>query len=721
MSFDNSSEDPTRGAGIKSSNTEYSHKVNQEIDSDIDSIAETLLPTSEYLSYITDPETNETVPVVDIEALKANLEPDQDGHRFRYKGKRVAIQKIAKALFNRHAGMECISKDDLESGNYIPKPLFYYPESVQKATHRLSIREAEYHLTLWDLVSENAIKIRDEYYPTMDGTPLGMLEAKTGVLLFHDFDAQRDDETGKLFLKNPDYNPRDKTSKKNVPVSRDVIRQIGLRQLIELQGEKSRSIREGLTNDCPNLLASGALRLDDFREITLTSDGETIHNFSPKKIGSNGYVMIHGVNHYVGRRFAGALACPFDGDSALVMENIDGQEVFRGMFSLVAQEDASEVYVDPKTGNSVARANAPKTNLQELSYDKFANPESGEVLSEQQRLEASAKVTLAVQSLINIANDAEQLIVDEVGETKPEFTADIRRAMLMDAKRVLSSVSQANDSQALERILNGNSAEARTFLALLQKLGVEKMSKKPLEKVATSQLTEEDREQMRHLIYENYQRDYPGEDNSVFRETVIKSFEDALKRETNEFYILRDGSKVVSFNRFENISDPASERTVLYFGSFNAEEKYRGVGGFMLEQTIQDKLKSCDVMQAHCDPKSDISKKYIEDGFIATQALTLAGKYSFEIWRSSTSQEQLTTKQMDTQELVALAGKSMDPAVDYFVREVELNDEFIELDSGLSFLLTRYFVYGDKTYVAFELNPELSKQFVSEALSKTSK
>ena len=146
-----------------------------------------------------------------------------------------------------------------------------------------------------------------------------------------------------------------------------------------------------------------------------------------------------------------------------------------------------------------------------------------------------------------------------------------------------------------------------------------------------------------------------------------------------------------------------------YFGSFNAAAPYSGVGEVMLERTIKEQLQSGIPMMAHCDPTQKISMKYIEDGFVATALYTLAGKPSFEIWRSDESSEKIRSKNMSTEALIALDGQKDEKIT---VRQQEQHDTYQELQHGK--VLTRFFSHEGKTYVVFEpLSEELQEQFVA--------
>lgn len=293
-------------------------------------------------------------------------------------------------------------------------------------------------------------------------------------------------------------------------------------------------------------------------------------------------------------------------------------------------------------------------------------------------------------------------------EEYAELKKQIETSLMKNANQLLRSAIASGESEGIQKQLEACQAEARQEVALLQSVGIDKLVSKPLEQTPAIELAETDRARMRELVRDNYKNETPE-----FQALVAKSLEEHITDPNTDFYVLRNqNGLIISFNRFDKELDPETgELSRQYFGSFNADPIYFGVGSIMMERTIKDQLDKCPVLYAHCDPRAKISQKYIEDGFIGTQTVSPAGKFSFEIWRTKNSSEKLKTKQMSPEALVAIAGETVPADFDYFVREVEPNDQFLELDAAFPFLLTRYFTVGGQTYAAFELNTELSRQF----------
>ena len=313
--------------------------------------------------------------------------------------------------------------------------------------------------------------------------------------------------------------------------------------------------------------------------------------------------------------------------------------------------------------------------------------------------------------LLDAANEAETLVRETTACKESEcdrLITEVRTNILGQAEKFLTSIVTTQEINQASETLEIFSADARVYVSLLRAVGIEKMTSQPLEQVPAPALAETDRNRMRELLGANFRHE-----TLAFQALVRQSLEDHLSDNATEFYVLRDPKTgiVVSFNRFDTSYREVTGERIQYFGSFNADPVYQGVGAVMLERTISERMLTTDVMYAHCDPYARISQKYIEDGFIATERLYPADKLSFEIWRSRESAQQLKTKQLPVAELVAIADQTLDPAADYFVRTVVPGDTFDELDDGLGYLLTRYFTVGSKTYAAFEINIELSRQF----------
>lgn len=690
-----------------------------DIEIDFPQIAELVMPEKGYASTVSEPESDKVHSVINIQAIKEALQND-----IHYRGTRISRRRLVGYLAEKYKDQEVLTVEQVQKNEFKPKKLFYIPTSATDATNSIEVAYDDSHVGLWD-VCTSRVYVGDDIYPTMDGSALTAYEAKFAYKLFHPKygNARREAATGELKVRNPNFDPKDSESKKTSPVTREILRYYGC-DMRHGRGLESPTVAVML-KALPNIVAQKELRADDFMQYTLNDEGYFNSNFTPKPVPANGTVVLNGVRQYVGRRFEGCMVFPFTHDKALVFKEEQGRRVLVAAFTIVDKENASAIDVGGKS--PVPRANFDKTNVREIKYEAKL-PTNTTALEQsllpQKQIELENKVTEAVTQLIESARSAEKLVESElVGEeSKARVVVEekIRGDLLAQAERAIEMAANTKDSETLLQKLESYNFDARTYVALLGSIGVEKMVSKPLDVVRAQDILPHDREVMIRLLRDNYEVSYPGEENEEFRGKIIESLKAAFSRPNTNFYILRDGNEIVSFNRFDTTIDVNDERVVMYFGSFNANTKYRGVGGMLLEHTIQEKLKECTVMQAHCDPTSDISKKYIEDGFIATNTETVAGKFSFEIWRSRDSSAQLITKNKSTQELIAVANSQHIPTDSFFVRVVMPGDEFLELDKDLGYALTRYFTVKGVTYAAFEIPPaDLYNQFTTAQTKMT--
>ena len=303
--------------------------------------------------------------------------------------------------------------------------------------------------------------------------------------------------------------------------------------------------------------------------------------------------------------------------------------------------------------------------------------------------------------LLNSAERAEVLVKevsDCEGEACTELANQVRENILNRAQKDLEKAVRSHDPSEVAAQIENYVAAAKEYVALLQEVGVGK-----IESVSPESLTEEERARMQDLLRTNYNKAYPEPENEDFKTAVAGSLEKSFSNPDTSFRVLRDNGKIVSYNRFDTIRD-FTGKEVSYFGSFNADPAYSGVGGVMLEETIKDQLETGRPMMAHCDPTQVITRKYIEDGFVATGFYELAGKLSFEIWRSKDSSAQLESKGRPVDELLESVGESGA----MIVREQSESESYPELQNGMS--LTRYFTHDGKTYLVFETLPDTLKR-----------
>ena len=696
----------------------YKERIKAEIQEDFSAIAQEIIPEESYLSEYVDEETGEVYTVFDLESLQSQLSGP-----LRYKGVGVSKAEFVQELFRRHEHVKGISTDQLESGDLTPKPLFYYPKSAAEGTNPIAVVDSEFHASLWDLAESFDAQPHNTLYPTKDGSELRATEVKTALTVFREYDARRDLETEQLLLRNPDHDPNDPESPIRVPISRALVRRLGLRHLTVGPGKESQPIQDRLPEECPHLLENGSLRLEDFPKLTVDRSGEFDSDFALKEIPRNGFVMLGGVRHYIGKAWheAGAEVRPLSQEHASVYtQTEDGRHRLDAIFSVVPKEQAKSGSYNPQ-GQFIPRVNSDQVQMRRIDYKALAGEQlKGEPDTRYQERVRHFESVVSEQlaALQEQAQEAEEIVrayttTEDETETN-ELVTKTRNHILQQAEQYILTAVAAQDGEDLEAHLQQFNEDARTYLSLLKTLGPERFKESPLQEVGADRLSEDDRNQMREILSSNY-----SHESAEFQEFVLGSFEAHLYDPTTDFYILRDPktNQIVSFNRFDTIyeqNEDGAERQRQYFGSFNARSEYYGVGSVLLEETLQKRLETTDVMSAHCDPTTRISQKYIEDGFVATQAVTKGGKILLEIWRSQESGAELQTKRMSAEELTALADKSPEPEADYFVRTVADGDNFHELDEGLSYLLTRYFTVGDTTYAAYELDPAHSREFTEK-------
>jgi hypothetical protein len=303
--------------------------------------------------------------------------------------------------------------------------------------------------------------------------------------------------------------------------------------------------------------------------------------------------------------------------------------------------------------------------------------------------------------LLDRAEQAEKLVKefsDCEGDVCIEQSNQVRDNILNRAQIDLEKAVRAHDPSEVVAKIEHYVAEAKEYVALLQEVGTKK-----IETTSPENLSEEDKTRMKNLLQANYRIAYPDPKDDAFKAAVASSLNKSFSNPNTTYRLLRDNGKIVSYNRFDTIRDYTGKE-VSYFGSFNADPAYSGVGGVMLEETTKDQLENGSPMMGHCDPSQDITKKYIENGFVATQFYPLAGKPSFEIWRSKDSSALLESKGQPVEKLLESIGESES----MIVREQSESENYPELQNGMG--LTRYFTHEGKTYLVFEILPDTLRE-----------
>lgn len=338
-----------------------------------------------------------------------------------------------------------------------------------------------------------------------------------------------------------------------------------------------------------------------------------------------------------------------------------------------------------------------------LSLERGGTELGDQIVAFGQRQEIAERIFAYYGELLDSADSAEHLVQKLTScaeEDCIQLVEQVRENILNRAQKDLEHAVRIGNISQLEAELDRYNAHAKEYVALLQEIG-----KGNIETRSSRELTESDKAQMRALMQKNYQAAYPGAAHYDFREAVAASLERGFEGQDTIFRLLRDGDEIVSFNRFDTIK--AEDREITYFGSFNAAPAYSGVGGVMLEATLKERLEDGRPMMAHCDPASQIAKKYLEYGFVATHYYLVGGKPSLEIWNSQDISHVLESKNMTKEALLEHVAE--DSSI--VVRAIQPSEMYDELQQGYG--LSRYLVHDDTTYVVFEKLPvDLAAQFV---------
>jgi len=334
-----------------------------------------------------------------------------------------------------------------------------------------------------------------------------------------------------------------------------------------------------------------------------------------------------------------------------------------------------------------------------LSLEQGGKTLGDKIVAFGQHNEVAEKVFEYYSQLLDRAERAEELVQEisgAEGDAALELADQVYNNIVNRAQKdLIQAVSETDPSRVADQV-ETYTAEAKEYVALLQEVGAGQ-----IEEVNSQELTEADKEQMKALLEANYNKLYPGSENEAFRKLVAGSLDNGFSNPDTVFKILRDKDKekIVSYNRFDIVGD-SSGKEVTYFASFNVDPAYSGVGSVMLEETVKSRLEDGRPMIAHCDPEQSITRKYIEDGFVATNFYEVAGQPSFEIWRSRDSGEVLQSKNMTAEELL----EQTDDKDSITVRQKQSGEQYPELQAERA--LTRYFIHEGRTYLVFEDLPE---------------
>ncbi len=162
-----------------------------------------------------------------------------------------------------------------------------------------------------------------------------------------------------------------------------------------------------------------------------------------------------------------------------------------------------------------------------------------------------------------------------------------------------------------------------------KKINFQDFEKTKLEIAQAHELTNEELEEMKELYRNNYTTPpYPKE----FREALINGLY-PFDEVNSHFYIVKHENNIAAFARFENIFNKEGKLESIHFGAFNLNPKYGGglIGEEMMRQFLRGEAEHRVPINAECDPRTKISQKYLDMGFVVTGEFDFHGVPSQKI------------------------------------------------------------------------------------------
>jgi len=164
-----------------------------------------------------------------------------------------------------------------------PLPLFNIPQSVDEAFDPEKIATKKYVLNFWDLYQS----IQRNQVTAENGEQIKTLDLVFATKLFHDFQAKR--INGKLIVLDPQ-------KKEMVKVSLEwLVKNIGVDGL-------EKSIHGFLRDNCPNLLAKGLVKYEDFSVKSAGASGALIRQEKIMGNTTSSSASFDGVQYYIGKK-----------------------------------------------------------------------------------------------------------------------------------------------------------------------------------------------------------------------------------------------------------------------------------------------------------------------------------------------------------------------------------------------------------------------------------
>jgi len=312
-------------------------------------------------------QTKDGKTIVDINKLKKDFKQSyviQNTTYIKrlYHNKKICNNNLARLFTLLFKDLQVVSKDDYEKGEKKEKPLLYMPNNAEDALDIEKIKQSEFYLSLHDLLRRGVIQNNIKYNNIED---INYIEITLALLIYHPNygDAYRDKKTGKLMIKNDEGQYK--------PISAEyLIKKYGTFGKAAEAGDSLNSPRLFLRKKAPQLIQKKLLFPTDFRIRQKRINKERI----VKNIGKNGYVLLNGVRHFLGRQFQGCLIYKINEEQGAIVnvDNYNNKQII-AYFNILNKNNAH------KTKKDYYVASIQDTNPRNVKNDSLDQDETEEM------------------------------------------------------------------------------------------------------------------------------------------------------------------------------------------------------------------------------------------------------------------------------------------------------------------------------------------------------
>jgi ribosomal protein S18 acetylase RimI-like enzyme len=326
-----------------------------------------------------------------------------------------------------------VSKEDWSAKKRTPIPLFYQPENSEAAFDPKRIRTTDAYLGYW--MFRNMETPKDKPYPGLS-TDAHFHETAIAALIYHPrFGNGRRTKDGSLLVYDP-------TKEKYVPItSKWFTHTIGFGAgSPKHTGDSLHTPVEFLLRHGQRLEASGTLKREDFRQNTIRASQDPdakrmqFARAERTRISPSGEIMIYGVLHYLGRKFADGSYKVYEiapDMGGIVRTDGKGNEKLEYTFTLYQPDDQRLSQLKFGKGKKRGRAGADLTNVRLVSETT--------AFRQDERIEAIRSRTLTenFQSLLHLSNDLWRAARIRLADLAPTS-----QSWIMEAAGMLTTAQQ---------------------------------------------------------------------------------------------------------------------------------------------------------------------------------------------------------------------------------------------------------------------------------------